>query len=291
MQDQLFNFTIKPWSFRDEAVPHNLCIRVKLELYGLPLHAWDTDSIQRIISGFALLESVSPTSLGGQNLSLFEVSAFCLKVEDVPNSIPVVLGDAIYKVLVTIKDVRAVWPLPSDISPRSDWKADWGYLPPFSSEGHLPSTSFPKASKGDNTPLPRHPDNSSVERIQTADLIAGLGMSIGDGGVGKGKADSTKKLFQIHTSTSLLRVVVFHPDANFSEPLHQSEGLNRIDLLPGDLKIKSIVVDVGDDGKSSPTTTSVGINPAGSSHICHRFMESVWNEVPHGLNRAQVQIN
>ena len=78
MRDRFFSFFVKSWSYRDEAMLHNL------QIIGLPLHAWDADWI---VLGFAPLERVSPRSLVGTNLSFFEASAFYERVEDVPQAI------------------------------------------------------------------------------------------------------------------------------------------------------------------------------------------------------------
>lgn len=54
-----FFFWVRPWSFRDGAIPHILQIRVRLNLTGVPLLAWDADSVRKMVTRFCLLEKIS----------------------------------------------------------------------------------------------------------------------------------------------------------------------------------------------------------------------------------------
>ncbi|KAG1363528.1 hypothetical protein COCNU_11G003550 [Cocos nucifera] len=124
-RDTRFEFSIKPWPYRMGARPHSLGFRVSLKLIGLPLYAWDVESAQKIIFGFALLETANPRCLEGRDMGVFEISAFYENVEAIPKSIKVTLGDASYKIFVRLLDASSGNPPPFEFGLRSDREEDW----------------------------------------------------------------------------------------------------------------------------------------------------------------------
>ncbi|KAG1364312.1 hypothetical protein COCNU_11G011390 [Cocos nucifera] len=118
-------FIICLWSFRDWAAPHNLQVRVMLDLFGVPAHARDVECARKMTAGFCHLERVTAKTLVGRNLFVSEILAFCEKLEDIPRSIMVTLRDAKYNILIDIRNATFGRPPSSDVSPHLDWVAEW----------------------------------------------------------------------------------------------------------------------------------------------------------------------
>lgn len=78
--------------FCDYVAPHNLQIRVHLELFRVPTHAWHAKSILRIIFNFAMIEHIAPCNLTSKDL--FYDWDFCLlwKAGKYPTNYPHDLG-------------------------------------------------------------------------------------------------------------------------------------------------------------------------------------------------------
>ena len=71
--------------------PYSLRIRVQLELFGVPVHECNADSVRRIISSLTVLERVSPCTLIDMDLSVFEVFTFRENLDNIPQIVQMTL--------------------------------------------------------------------------------------------------------------------------------------------------------------------------------------------------------
>lgn len=95
-------------------------IRVRLNLMGVPLLARDVELVRKMVAEFSLLEKVSTKMLVGRDLSGFEITALYDRLEDIPNTICVTLGDVCHNIAVNIFNAPVSQPLSLDISPLEE---------------------------------------------------------------------------------------------------------------------------------------------------------------------------
>lgn len=78
----------------------------------------DVESVRRMVANFCLLEKVTMKTLVGRDLSVYEISTLCDRLEDISNSICVTLDDACSNIEVHIFNAMASRPPLSDIAPQ-----------------------------------------------------------------------------------------------------------------------------------------------------------------------------
>lgn len=132
---------LRPWTCLAQANTAALHCKVSLELEGIPAHAWNQDTVAKMLAPFCWVHMVDPASVGKSDLSAFRLTAWTNNPSRIPKTVrlliaepePVLPGNLPpylrykdmlrYRVIVHIRstaDFNPQDPSPSPSPPESD---------------------------------------------------------------------------------------------------------------------------------------------------------------------------
>jgi hypothetical protein len=81
-----FSVVCKKWSRLMESRGALLPVLINVELQGIPIHAWETSTVDHLLNPFAWIHQVHPDTLNLKNVAVFRCSAWCLDPSVIPPS-------------------------------------------------------------------------------------------------------------------------------------------------------------------------------------------------------------
>jgi hypothetical protein len=81
-----FSVVCKKWSRLMESKGALLPVLINLEIRGIPIHAWETSTVDHLINPFAWIHNVHPDTLNLKDVAVFRCSAWCLDPSAIPSS-------------------------------------------------------------------------------------------------------------------------------------------------------------------------------------------------------------
>jgi hypothetical protein len=81
-----FSVVCKKWSRLMESRGALLPVLINVELQGIPIHAWETSTVDHLLNPFAWIHQVHPNTLNLKDVAVFRCSAWCLDPSAIPSS-------------------------------------------------------------------------------------------------------------------------------------------------------------------------------------------------------------
>ena len=81
-----FSVVCKKWSRLMESKGALLPVLINLEIRGIPIHAWETSTVDHLLNPFAWIHHVHPDTLNLKDVAVFRCSAWCLDPSAIPSS-------------------------------------------------------------------------------------------------------------------------------------------------------------------------------------------------------------
>lgn len=81
-----FSVVCKKWSRLMESRGALLPVLINIELQGIPIHAWETCTVDHLLNPFAWIHQVHPDTLNLKDVAVFRCSAWCLDPSAIPSS-------------------------------------------------------------------------------------------------------------------------------------------------------------------------------------------------------------
>lgn len=109
------NMSLQPWTLLAHSEELTAFSKIKLELVGIPPHAWDLDMVSKFLASYCWVERIEPATTGKTDLLQFILHSWTLDPFAIPES---------KKLLVAEREVPVVHADP-------EVKLTFGNLPPF----------------------------------------------------------------------------------------------------------------------------------------------------------------
>jgi hypothetical protein len=82
-----FRGLLQPWSRRTHAASGGLCVHTKLEIEGIPMHAWNLSTAEAVLAPSAWVERLHPLTYNRTDMGIFRLTAWSLDPAMIPREV------------------------------------------------------------------------------------------------------------------------------------------------------------------------------------------------------------
>lgn len=87
-----FRLMFQPWSRSVGAEPLSLCLRVEIEICGIPEHGWHRSSAERLLSPFCLINNLAPETRDARDMAVFRLLTWTPNPDAIPRTFELFLS-------------------------------------------------------------------------------------------------------------------------------------------------------------------------------------------------------